>query len=54
MTSAGVVTGAYNCTGQMVFQQDEVEEAILDYFTHVFDGSRVPVFPVSVPMEDGS
>ena len=54
MRSVAVVTGAYNCTGQMVFQQDEVEEATLDHFNHVFDGSRVPVFPVSVPMEDGS
>ena len=53
MRSVAVVTGAYNCTGQMVFQQDEVEEATLDHFDHVFDGSIVPVFPISVPLEDG-
>ena len=33
MKSAGSITGAYNKSGNMVFQQDEIEEAILDHFT---------------------
>ena len=28
----------------MVFRQDEIEEAVMDHFTEIFKGQRVPVF----------
>ena len=45
MKTAGSITGAYNKAGQMVFQQDEIEEAVLDHFTKIFIGQRTPVYP---------
>ena len=45
MKSAGSITGAYNKAGNMVFQQEEIEDAILDHFTKIFIGQRNPVFP---------
>ena len=44
MKAAGSVTGAYDKSGQMVFQQDEIEEAVLEQFTKIFQGQRSPVF----------
>ena len=44
MKTAGSITGAYNKDGQMVFQQEEIEEAVLDHFTKVFIGQRIPVY----------
>ena len=44
MKSAGTITGAYSKTGQMVFQQDEIEEAVLDHFSKIFIAKRSPVF----------
>ena len=40
---AGQITGAYKA-GQMVFDQLDIEEAILDHFENVFKGQRHPVF----------
>ena len=42
--SAGSITGAYDNSGQMVFQQDQVESAILDHFSRIFAAQREPVF----------
>ena len=44
MKTAGKVTGAYNDEGKAVFQQDEIEDAVLDHFKNIFAGQRVPVF----------
>ena len=45
MKAAGSITGTYNKAGQMVFQQEEIEEAVLDHFTETFIGQRSPVYP---------
>ena len=53
--SAGSITASYDKTGKMVFAQDEIEEAVLDNFTTVFKGQRIPVYPTSttpVPQTD--
>ena len=42
---AGCITGAYDKSGNMVFQQDQIEEAVLDHFIIIFNGKKVPVFP---------
>ena len=44
MKTAGSITGAYSKTGQMVFQQDEIEEAVIDHFSTIFIAKRSPVF----------
>ena len=44
MKSSGSITGAYSKTGQMVFQQDEIEDAVLDHFSNIFIAKRSPVF----------
>ena len=45
--SAGVITATYDCSGQMVFEQSEIEEAILSHFSKIFKAQRVPIYPVS-------
>ena len=45
--SAGNITAAYAKSGNMVFEQSDIEDAILDYFETIFKGKRVPVFPAS-------
>ena len=47
LKTAGNVTGAYNVDGKAVFQQDEIDDAILDHFKTIFAGQRVPVFTTS-------
>ena len=42
--TAGSITGAYDITGKMVFQQNEIEEAVLSHFTSIFEGQKVPFF----------
>ena len=32
----------------MVFDQSEIEEAVISHFATIFKGQRVPVFPVAV------
>ena len=44
MKVAGSVTGAYDSSGQMVFQQHEIEDAVLEQFSKIFQGQRSPVF----------
>ena len=44
MKAAGAITGCYDKTGKIVFNQDEIEDAVLDNFTDVFTGQRVPVY----------
>ena len=49
--AAGNITGAYNKAGNMVFKQDEIEDAIIDHFETIFIGKRIPVFtsPETLP-----
>ena len=50
--SAGNITAAYNSTGKMVFEQSEIEDALLDHFTEIFAAKRVPVFSSSADQAD--
>ena len=47
--SAGTMTAAYDKSGKMVFEQDEIEEAVLDHFTQIFKAQRIPVFATPPP-----
>ena len=42
---AGCITGVYDNTGSMVFQQDQIEDAVLEHFSKIFCGQKVPVYP---------
>ena len=43
MTDTGKITAARNADGNMVFEQDEIEEVALEHFKNVFEGERVPI-----------
>lgn len=43
MKAAGAITGCYNTSGKLVFDQDEIEDAILAHFEGIFKGQRSPV-----------
>ena len=45
--SAGVITATYDSTGKMVFEQSEIEEAVLSHFSKIFEAQRYPIYPVS-------
>ena len=47
--SAGSITAVYDATGKMVFNQDEIEEAVLNHFGNIFRGKRIPVFLTNIP-----
>ena len=49
--TAGQITALKNSEGEMVFNQSEIEEAILEHFTSVFGGQRVPVHPAEPPVD---
>lgn len=42
--SAGQISGVHDDQGQMVFQQHEIEDAVLNHFTKIFVGQQTPVF----------
>ena len=42
--SAGSITAVCNKSNNMVFEQGEIENAVLDHFTDIFKAQRVPVF----------
>ena len=44
INSAGSISGAYDKTGKMVFNQTEIEEAVMSHFADIFLGKRHPVF----------
>ena len=48
---AGNISAAYDKSGKMVFEQSEVEEAILDHFTEIFKAQRIPVFMGSIAQD---
>ena len=45
--NAGSITAANNSSGKMVFEQSEIEDAVLDHLTQIFEAQRVPVFSSS-------
>ena len=47
--AAGSITALSDNSGAMVFEQHEVEEVVLQHFTTIFDGQRVPVFAPDPP-----
>ena len=49
--SAGSITAVYDNSGKMVFEQDEVEAAVLDHFTQIFKAQRIPVFASPIPQD---
>ena len=42
--SAGNITASYDIDGKMVFQQEEIEDAVISHFSSIFDAQRSPVF----------
>ena len=44
--TAGNITAVYDKAGNMVFEQSEIEEAVLSHFTDIFKGQRIPIYPV--------
>ena len=44
MKAAGKITALTNKSGQMVFEQEDIEEAVLVHFENIFEGKRVPVY----------
>ena len=51
MRAAGTITALTNKSGQMVFEQEDIEDAVLDHFGTVFHGQRTPVFPAEPPAD---
>ena len=51
MKTAGNITALATKDGDMVFEQEQIEETILKHFTAIFEGKRVPVTP-SKPSPD--
>ena len=43
ISSAGNISALYNKTGQIVFSQTEIEDAVLHNFGNVFQGKRYPI-----------
>ena len=44
MNATGCITGAYDSNGTMVFQQHQIEDAMMEHFSEMFEGSRSPVY----------
>ena len=44
MKSAGKISALYGKEKKMVFEQEEIEEAVLDHFRDIFQGQRHPVY----------
>ena len=51
MKAAGAITGCYDTTGTMVFEQPEIESAILSHFGTIFQGKRSPIYPPDEPAD---
>ena len=44
--AAGNISALYDKENKMVFNSNEIEEAVLHHFGKIFDGKRHPVFPI--------
>ena len=42
--SAGTISAVYDTSGNMVFDQNEIEDAVLQHFQTIFAGKRTPVY----------
>ena len=51
MKAAGCISALTSKSGQMVFDQDEIEDVVLAHFGTIFEGQRVPVYPVEPPAD---
>ena len=51
MKAAGKISAINNKSGQMVFEQEEIEDAVLEHFENIFKGQRVPIYPVEPPAD---
>lgn len=49
--SAGQVSALTNKAGEMVFDQSQIEDAVLEHFEQIFQAKRVPVYPVPAPVD---
>ena len=49
MSSAGNISAIYDKDGQMVFDQTEIEEAVLHHFGIAFQGKRYPILTPETP-----
>ena len=49
MKTDGNITALSTKEGDMVFEQDQIEETIMQHFSTIFEGKRVPVTPSKPP-----
>ena len=49
--SAGQVSALSKKTGEMVFDQSQIEEAVLEHFEQIFKAKRVPIYPTEAPVD---
>ena len=49
--AAGNISALKNKEGAMVFDQEDVEEAVLEHFSAIFEGKRHPVFVDKTPVD---
>ena len=47
--TAGNISAMYDPEGKMVFEQAEIENAVLHHFSKIFKGQTHPVFPIKTP-----
>ena len=49
--SAGNITALTKKTGEMVFDQSQIEEAVMEHFEEMFKGKRIPVYLDKAPVD---
>ena len=49
--SAGQITALTKKTGEMVFEQSQIEEVVLEHFEEIFKAKRIPVFYDEAPVD---
>ena len=42
--AAGSISGIYDMNGEMVFDQDQIEQSILGHFSSIFKAQSIPVY----------
>ena len=47
--TAGKITALKNNTGEMVFEQHQIVEVAMEHFANVFEGKRIPIYPLASP-----
>ena len=47
--AAGTISGLYDASGSMVFEQQQIEDVVLEHFGKMFVGCKEPVYTDSVP-----